>query len=64
MKKEFNQKEYINNYKKEHYSPVKITLKKDEKVELDRLLKIKGITQTEFLRNAIEQLKKEVEDTK
>ena len=64
MKKEFNQKEYINNYKKEHYSPVKITLKKDEKVELDRLLKIKGITQTEFLRNAIEHLKKEVEDTK
>ncbi len=64
MKKEFNQKEYINNYKKEHYSPVKITLKKDEKVELDRLLKIKGITQTEFLRNAIEQLKKEIDGAK
>lgn len=64
MKKEFNQNEYINNYKKEHYSPVKITLKKDEKVELDRLLKIKGITQTEFLRNAIEQLKKEIDGAK
>lgn len=64
MKKEFNQKEYINNYKKEHYSPVKITLKKDEKVELDKLLKIKGITQTEFLRNAIEQLKKEIDGAK
>lgn len=64
MKKEFNQKEYIKNYKKEHYSPVKITLKKDEKLELDRLLKIKGITQTEFLRNAIEQLKKEIDGAK
>lgn len=58
MKKEFNQKEYINNYKKEHYSAFKVNLKKDEKLELDQLLKKHKLTKTQFLRNAIDNLKK------
>jgi len=58
MKKEkFNQKEYVNQYKKEHYSPLKINLKKEEKEELDKLLADENITQTQFIRNAIADLK-------
>lgn len=61
MKSEFNQNEYIKQYKKEHYSPLKINLKKEEKKELDELLREKNMTQTEFVRNAIENLKKEMQ---
>lgn len=53
----FNQKEYINQYKKEHYSPLKINLKKEEKEELMQLLAEENITQTQFIRNAIADLK-------
>lgn len=55
--KKFNKNEYINQYKKDHYSPLKINLKTKEKEELDRLLKLEGITQTQFVRNAIAELK-------
>ena len=35
MKKEkFNQKEYVNEYKKKHYSPLKINLKKKKRKNL------------------------------
>lgn len=61
MKSEFNQNEYIKQYKKEHYSPLKINLKKEEKKELDELLREINMTQTEFVRNAIENLKKEMQ---
>lgn len=54
----FNQKEYINQYKKEHYSKLVVDLKKETKQELDRLCKEKGITLKQFILNAIEQLKK------
>ncbi len=57
MKKVFNQSEYVNQYKKEHYSPLKINLKKSEKEELDQLLAEEKITQTQFVRNAIAELK-------
>ncbi len=56
-KKKFNQNEYINEYKKIHYSPLKVNLKKEEKKELDMLLAEEGITQADFVRNAIESLK-------
>ena len=56
-KKELNQKEYINNYKKEHYSAFKVNLKKEEKQELDKLLKESNLTKTRFLKNAIAELK-------
>lgn len=59
MKKEFNSTEYKRTYSKEHYSTFKVDIKKEEKKELDDLLKIKGISKAQFLRNAIIDLKKE-----
>lgn len=56
-KRKFNQNEYVNEYKKKHYSPLKINLKKEEKEELDKLLAEEGLTQTQFIRNAITDLK-------
>lgn len=53
----FNQKEYIQNYQKEHYSIFKVKLKKEEKKELDELLAETGLNQAQFLRNAIQDLK-------
>ena len=60
-KKQFNQKEYINQYKKEHYSPLKINLRNEEKEELTQLLKKVGWSQTQFVRNAIDWLKQNIE---
>lgn len=57
--KEFDQNKYIQNYQKEHYSIFKVKLKKEEKKELDELLNKVGLNQAQFLRNAIEHLKKE-----
>lgn len=58
-KKEFNQKEYIIQYKKEHYSTFKVDLLKDEKKALDKILKNENMTKTEFLRKSIIEFKKE-----
>ena len=57
MEKKFNQKEYINNWKKQHKAQFKVDLNKDEKAELDELLEKKGITKAQFLRDAIENFK-------
>lgn len=57
QKKVFNQNEYVNQYKKEHYSQLKVNLKKSEKEELDKLLAEEQLTQTQFIRNAIADLK-------
>ena len=54
-REKYNQ--YINEYKKKHYSPLKINLKKEEKKELDMLLAEEGLTQAQFVRNAIAKLK-------
>lgn len=56
--KNFNQKEYIQNYQKEHYATFKVDLKKEEKIELDSLLEKNNLTKAQFLRNAIQELKK------
>lgn len=56
--KEFNQKEYIANYNKEHYKTFKVDLKISELEELNNLLKEKNISKATFLRNAINDLKK------
>lgn len=53
----FNQTKYIQKYIKEHYSTFKVDLKKEEKEELDRLLKKKKMTKADFLRKAIKQFK-------
>ena len=57
-KKEFNQKEYIIQYKKEHYSTFKVDLLKKEKKEFDNVLKSENITKTDFLRESIFEFKK------
>ena len=58
-KKEFNQKEYIAQYKKEHYLTFKADLLKDEKKAFDKILKNENMTKTEFLRKSIIEFKKE-----
>lgn len=56
--KKFDQKKYIQNYQNEHYSIFKVKLKKEEKKELDELLAVVNLNQAQFLRNAIQELKK------
>lgn len=63
----FNQKEYINNYKKENYKTFKVEMQKQEKEHLDNLLKDNNLKGSEFLRLSIKALengtlKKEEED--
>lgn len=63
----FNQKEYINNYKKENYKTFKVEMQKQEKEHLDSLLKENNLKGAEFLRLSIKALengtlKKEEED--
>lgn len=52
----FNQKEYINNYKKENYKTFKVEMPKQEKEHLDNLLKEKHLKGAEFLRLSIKAL--------
>ena len=55
----FNQMKYIKEYNKDHYKTFKVDLKKDEWEEIDSLLKEKGITKAQFIRDAIERLKEQ-----
>ena len=55
---QFNQSKYIQEYNKAHYRAFKVDLKIEELEELERLLEKKGISKADFLRSAIEQLKK------
>lgn len=55
--KEFNQGKYIQQYNKEHYRTFKVDLKKEEFDRLEELLKEKGLTKAQFLRDAIEKIK-------
>ena len=57
-KEKFNKKKYDINFRKNNYLQFKVDLKREEKLELDSLLKKKNITKAQFLRNAIEELKK------
>lgn len=54
----FNQREYINKYKKEHYSKLSVDLTKEEKEELVKICNEKGITIKQFILNAIKNNKK------
>ena len=56
--KKFDKNKYDIAYHKEYYSQFKVDLKKEEKEELDLLLKKKNLTKVQFLRNAINELKK------
>lgn len=54
----FNQREYINNYKKEHYSKLSVDLTKEEKEKLVEICNKQGITIKQFILNAIKNHKK------
>lgn len=56
----FNQKKYEQNWHKEHYSTFKVDLKKDEKEELDDILKKQNLSKADFLRKSINNLKEEL----
>jgi hypothetical protein len=58
----FNQSKYIQQYIKEHKKRFVCDLNKDEFEELEKILKEKGLKKVEFLRNSIENLKKERRD--
>lgn len=62
MKSEFNQREYINNFNKENYSQFNVRLAKDEKKELDELLKKANLTKAIFLKYATKKLKEELNE--
>ncbi len=52
--------EYDKQYKKDNYKQFKVYLKKEEKEELDDLLKEKNINASTFVRLSIEALKKDI----
>jgi metal-responsive CopG/Arc/MetJ family transcriptional regulator len=54
----FNQKEYTIKYIKENRARFLVDLTKEEKKELDEILKEDNLTKAEFLRQAIKQYKK------
>lgn len=54
----FNQRDYINKYKKEHYSKLSVDLSKEEKEELVKICNEQGITIKQFILNAIKNNKK------
>ena len=45
----FNQREYINNYKKEHYAKLSVDLRKEDKEKLTEICKEQGITIKQFI---------------
>ena len=55
----FNEREYINKYKKEHYSKLSVDLPKEKKQELIDICKRKGISIKNFILNSIERCKNE-----
>ena len=52
--------EYDKQYKKDNYKQFKVYLKKEEKEELDDLLKEKNINSSTFVRLSIEAIKKDI----
>lgn len=55
---EFNQTKYVRQYIKEHKSRFNVDLNKEEMIELEKLLKKNNLSKAQFLRNAINELKK------
>lgn len=53
----FDKIKYDMDYRKKHKSQFNVDINKDEKDEIDKLLKSNGMTKTEFLRNAIKKYK-------
>ena len=55
--KEFNQKDYIKEWKKDNYKQFKVELRKEEKEELTELLKDNNLSGSDFIRLAMISLK-------
>ena len=53
MESKFNQQEYINNFNKVKYTQFNVRLSKEEKMELDELLKKANISGAEFIKKSI-----------
>ena len=53
----FNQTKYIDTYRKQYKAQFNVDLNKDEKEELDILLKENNLTKVEFIRLATKLLK-------
>lgn len=53
----FNEKEYIKQYKREHYSKLSVDLPKEVKQELIEICSKKGITIKKFILDAIKKEK-------
>lgn len=58
MQKEFNQKEYIKNYKKKNYKQFKVDLIIKDKEDLDMLLQKNNLTKKDFVLKAKKILEK------
>ena len=57
-KKKFNQTRYVDDYRKKYKAQFNVDLNIQEKEELEKLLKKCNLSKTQFLRNAIDLLKK------
>ena len=55
--KEFNQKDYIKEWKKDNYKQFKVELKKEEKEELTEIIKNNDLSGSDFVRLAMISLK-------
>lgn len=58
--KKFDKIKYDMDYRKKHKSQFNVDINKEEKDEIDALLKNNGITKADFLRNAIRKYKSEI----
>lgn len=58
MEKEFDKKKYDIEYIKKHKKQFKVDLNIDEMETLNELLKKLGMTKAQFVREALEELKK------
>lgn len=59
----FNKNEYINQYKKEHYSKLSVDLTKEQKQELIDICNRQGITIKKFILDALQEAKKKEKTT-
>ena len=53
MESKFNQQKYINNFNKVKYTQFNVRLSKEEKTELDELLKKANISGAEFIKKVL-----------
>ena len=60
----FDQIKYINEYKKAHKKQFKVELDIPEMEELEKMLQENGLNKTQFLRGAIDDLRKKMQKNK